>query len=51
MTRWAALAHEPERRWLIWDPSRWWLPVPWEGVVVVVVLCMAAPTLTPWLFV
>lgn len=49
MTRWASLVREPERRWLIWDPSRWWLPVPWEGVAVVVALCLVMPGLTVFL--
>ncbi|BDP40789.1 hypothetical protein DAETH_07580 [Deinococcus aetherius] len=43
MTRWASLARHPERPWLIWDPDRWLLPVPWEGVALLVALGMVAP--------
>ncbi len=43
MTRWASLARLPERPWLIWDPGRWVLPVPWEGVALLAGLGLVAP--------
>lgn len=46
MTRWSSLARRPEKPWLVWDPDRWWLPVPWEGAVVVTALCVGVPFLT-----
>lgn len=46
MTRRAALARTPERLWVVWEPERWWFPVPWEGAGIVVALCLLVPGVT-----
>lgn len=43
MTRRADLAGLPERPWLVWDPERWRLPVPWPGVLLVGGLLLLVP--------
>lgn len=43
MTRRAALTRVPERVWLVWDPDRWWLPLPWEGVALLAGLLLLVP--------
>lgn len=44
MTRWRDLARRPERPLLDWDPDRWWLDYPWQGLVIVPVLCFLIPS-------
>ena|GEM_PF-3908879 len=43
MTTWAQLATIEEHPQLIWDPDRWLLPVPLEGVMLVAVLTWVIP--------
>ena len=44
MVRWKDLARRPERPTLDWDPDRWWLDYPWQGLVIVVVLGILIPS-------
>ena len=43
MVRWATYAHTTETPQLVWDPGRWALPVPWEGVAVLVIMIALSP--------
>jgi hypothetical protein len=45
LLRWDAYWNQPETMQVVWDPDRWLLPVPWQGLMIFAVLVW----LVPWL--
>ena len=43
MTTWQAYGQIEERPQLVWDRSRWIMPVPWEGLVLIPFLVWMVP--------